>query len=138
MLDLRYIQFLYIANLNNYDMKPTAIEASNGEWYGAVTHYRKELYRTATTSLDKVTALQRAKKWIREQDNEPDPKKRKQKRDNARKRLKKINQTINIDDAVSTPKGPGVVKRISSYGLIDVKFSNGVQQSFLKEQVKLI
>lgn len=62
MLDLRYIQFLYIANLNNYDMKPTAIEASNGEWYGAVTHYRKELYRTATTSLDKVTALQRAKK----------------------------------------------------------------------------
>ena len=138
MLDLRYIQFLYIANLNNYDMKPTAIEASNGEWYGAVTHYRKELYRTATTSLDKVTALQRAKKWIREQDNEPDPKKRKQKRDNARKRLKKINQTINIDDAVSTPKGAGVVKRISSYGLIDVKFSNGVQQSFLKEQVKLI
>jgi hypothetical protein len=119
-------------------MKPTAIEAPNGEWYGAVTHYRKELYRTATTSLDKVTALQRAKKWIREQDNEPDPKKRKQKRDNARKRLKKINQTINIDDAVSTPKGAGVVKRISSYGLIDVKFSNGVQQSFLKEQVKPI
>ena len=119
-------------------MKPTAIEAPNGEWYGVVTHYRKELYRTATTSLDKVTALQRARKWIREQDNEADPKKRKQKRDNARKRLKKINQTINIDDAVSTPKGAGIVKRISSYGLIDVKFSNGVQQSFLKDQVKPI
>ena len=119
-------------------MKPTATEAPNGEWYGVVTHYRKELYRTATTSLDKVTALQRARKWIREQDNEPDDKKRKQKRDNARKRLKKINQTINLEDVVSTPKGAGVVKRISSYGLIDVKFSNGVQQSFLKEQVKPI
>jgi hypothetical protein len=119
-------------------MKPTAIEAPNGEWYGVVTHYRKELYRTATTSLDKVTALQRARKWIREQDNEPDPVKRKQKRDNARKRLKKINQTINVDDVVSTPKGAGIVKRISSYGLIDVKFSNGVQQSFMKEQVKPI
>ena len=119
-------------------MKATAIEAPNGEWYGVVTHYRKEIYRTATTSLDKVTALQRAQKWIREQDNEPDPKKRKQKRDNALKRLKKINQTINIDDVVSTPKGAGIVKRISSYGLIDVKFSNGVQQSFMKEQVKPI
>ena len=119
-------------------MKPTAIEAKNGEWYGVVTHYRKELYRTATTSLDKVTALQRAQKWIREQDNEADDKKRKQKRDNARKRLKAINKTINIDDVVSTPKGAGTVKRISSYGLIEVKFSNGVQQSFIKDQVKPI
>ena len=129
---------LLIVNTNCIDMKPTAIEAKNGEWYGVVTHYRKELYRTATTSLDKITALQRARKWIRAQDNEADPKKRKQKRDNARKRLKKINQTINLEDVVSTPKGAGVVKRISSYGLIDVKFSNGVQQSFLKEQVKPI
>ena len=119
-------------------MKPIATEAPNGEWYGVVTHYRKELYRTATTSLDKVTALQRAQKWIREQDNEPDDKKRKQKRDNARKRLKKINQMINIDDVVSTPKGAGVVKRISSYGLIEVKFSNGVRQSFMKQQLKPI
>ena len=129
---------LLIVNSNCIDMKPTAIEAKNGEWYGVVTHYRKELYRTATTSLDKVTALQRARKWIREQDNEADPKKRKQKRDNARKRLKKINQTINLEDVVSTPKGAGVVKRISSYGLIEVKFSNGVRQSFIKDQVKPI
>jgi hypothetical protein len=127
---------LLIVNTNCIDMKPTAIEAKNGEWYGVVTHYRKELYRTATTSLDKVRAIQRAQKWIREQDNEPDPKKRKQKRDNAKKRLKKIKETINVDDVVSTPKGTGVVKRISSYGIIEVKFSNGVQQSFMKEQVE--
>ena len=116
-------------------MKPTAIAAPSGEWYGAVTHKRKELYRTATTSLDRVTALQRAQKWIREQDNEPDPVKRRQKRDNAKKRLKKINETINVGDVVSTPKGAGIVKGISSYGLIDVRFSSGAQQSFMKEQV---
>lgn len=119
-------------------MKATAEKAKNGEWHGVVTQSGKELYRTATTSLDKDVAIKRAQNWKQEQENEPDPVRRKMNRDYANRRLKKIKETINVGDVVSTPKGAGVVKRISPYGLIEVKFSNNSQQAFLKDQVNLI
>ena len=108
-------------------MKPTAEKASTGEWYGVVTHCRKELYRTATTSLDKATALKRARNWMLEQHEL-------KLKESARYQRRKTG--LKIGDKVLAGGKRGEVIHVSSIGLIDVILANGVRQSFLNEKVK--
>jgi len=120
------------------DMKPTAEKASTGEWYGVVIHCRKELYRTATTSLDKAAAIKRAQNWIMEQNADERKRKEKQKKDNDRKRLQKLQKQFKEGDVVKGPGGLGTIQRISPYGLLDVKYTSGITQSVMKDQLKRI
>ena len=114
-------------------MTATTKQANNGEYYGIVIMNNKEVYSTMTTSLDRIDALIRARKWIREQQEA-----KIQRAEKTAKRVRKHYRKKAADIApdlpvVSTPKGAGILIRKSSY-IAEVKI-NGVIQCFLPKDV---
>lgn len=102
-------------------MKALTEKAKNGEYYGIVVNTAgKEVFRTATTFIERHYALARANSFLA---------KRKKPEGSKKSPLK-------VGDAVATPKGAGVLRVISpNFAIVQI---SGAKHTFMTSQIKAI
>lgn len=92
------------------------------------------LWQTATTSLDKINALQRAQKWIREK-RTADAERAEKTLNRVRRhyKSKKQKKDFSVGDVVRTPLGAGLLQSYSQANAV-VKVS-GRMHTFAASQI---